>query len=234
MVFKRRDRPPLLSRLRQLLLPRRGWRRGIEYLGHRVRRLPDTPHRIALGFACGVYASFTPFFGLHFVVAVALARVLRGNMVSSLIGTAVGNPLTFPLIASVSLALGRRILGYGVTGRDFSRISDAFAQAFAAIWHGILSRFGRGDSEWQNLIPFFRDIIWPYFVGGLLPGLVAAIVGYYLTRPLIAAYQTRRRARMLRRAHDRVVAAQAGGADAPRGRAYKPLNAGETGSETLP
>ena len=233
MVFKRRDRPPLLGRIRQLLLPRRGWRRGIEYLGHRVRRLPDTPHRIALGFACGVYASFTPLFGLHFVVAVALARVLRGNMVSSLIGTAAGNPLTFPLIASVSLALGRRILGYGVTGRDFSRISDAFAQAFAAVWHGILSLFGRGDSEWQKLIPFFRDIIWPYFVGGLLPGLVAAIVGYYLTRPLIAAYQTRRRARMLRRAHDRVVA-EASGADAGRGPAYKPLNAGETGSETLP
>ena len=31
--------------------------------GHRVRRLPDTPHRIALGFACGVFVSFTPFFG---------------------------------------------------------------------------------------------------------------------------------------------------------------------------
>jgi uncharacterized protein (DUF2062 family) len=164
MVFKRRDSPPLASRLRQLLFPRRGWRRGIEYLGHRVRRLPDTPHRIALGFACGVYASFTPFFGLHFFLAVALARILRGNMVSSLVGTAVGNPLTFPLIASVSLTLGRRILGYGVTGRDFSRISEAFTQAFAAIWHGILSRLGHGDSEWQKLVPFFRDIVWPYFV----------------------------------------------------------------------
>ena len=69
MVFKRRDKPPLLSRLREAVLPRRGWRRGIEYLGHRVRRLPDTPHRIALGFACGVFVSFTPFFGLHFVLA---------------------------------------------------------------------------------------------------------------------------------------------------------------------
>jgi uncharacterized protein (DUF2062 family) len=233
MVFKRRDKPPLLSRIRALLLPRRGWRRGIEYLGHRVRRLPDTPHRIAFGFACGVYASFTPFFGLHFIVAAALARILRGNMVAALIGTAVGNPLTFPLIASVSLGLGRRILGFGATGRDFSRISDAFAQAFAAIWQGILSLFGRGDSEWQKLVPFFRDIVWPYFVGGLLPGLVAAIVSYYLTRPLIAAYQTRRRARMLKRAHDRV-AAQASGADAGRGRAYKPLTTGKTGSETAP
>ena len=32
-------------------------------------------------------------------------------------------------------------------------------------------------------------MIWPYFVGGLLPGLIAAIASYYLTRPLIAAYQ---------------------------------------------
>ena len=68
-------------------------------------------------------------------------------------------------------------------------------------------------------------MIWPYFVGGLLPGLVAAIAGYYLLRPLIAAYQTRRRARMLARAHDRLVAAKAGltrRADA----AYKPERTG--------
>ena len=92
---------------------------AIEYLGHRVRRLPDTPHRIALGFACGVFASFTPFFGLHFVLAAVLAGLLRGNIVAALIGTVAGNPLTFPLIASVSLGLGRRILGYGASGRDF-------------------------------------------------------------------------------------------------------------------
>ena len=42
---------PCSTRIREAVLPRRGWRRGIEYLGHRVRRLPDTPHRIALGFA---------------------------------------------------------------------------------------------------------------------------------------------------------------------------------------
>ena len=54
MVFKRRDKPPFSIRMRELLYPRRGWRRAIEYLGHRVRRLPDTPHRIALGFACGL------------------------------------------------------------------------------------------------------------------------------------------------------------------------------------
>ena len=65
---------PSLSRLREAVLPKRGYRRGVEYLGHRVRRLPDTPHRIALGFACGVFSSFTPFFGLHIVLAAVIAR----------------------------------------------------------------------------------------------------------------------------------------------------------------
>ena len=61
MVFKRRDKPPLIARLREALAAARAAGGGrIEYLGHRVRRLPDTPHRIALGFACGVFASFTP------------------------------------------------------------------------------------------------------------------------------------------------------------------------------
>ncbi len=229
MVFKRREKPPLLNRLREFVLPRRGWRRGIEYLGHRVRRLPDTPHRIALGFACGVMASFTPFFGLHFVVAVALARLLRANFVAGLIGTAVGNPLTFPFIASAALGLGRRILGYGVTGRDFSRISDAFTQAFAGIWESLLSLVGFGESEWYRLVPFFRDIVWPYFVGGLLPGLVAATVSYYLTRPIVAAYQTRRRARMLHRARERL-ARQKSEADAARTRPYK-ASSNKTGAK---
>ena len=233
MVFKRRDKPPLITRLREALLPRRGYRRGLEYLGHRVRRLPDTPHRIALGFSCGVYASFTPFFGLHFVVAVALARLVRGNMVAGLIGTAVGNPLTFPFIASISMGLGRRIVGYGVTGRDFGRISDAFTQAFIGIGQSLFSLFGRGESEWRKLIPFFRDVVWPYFVGGIIPGLIASVVAYYLTRPLIAAYQHRRRTRMLERTRDRIRRKPAA-ADSSRPRHYKPGKTGAAGSETRP
>jgi uncharacterized protein len=225
MVFKRRDKPPLLVRLREALLPRGGWRRGIEYLGHRVRRLPDTPHRIALGFSCGVFVSFTPFFGLHFLLAVGLAWVVRGNIMSSLIGTMTGNPVTFPLIASVSLGLGRRIVGYGVTGRDFSRISDAFTQAFAGLWQTLLSLFGHGESQWQKLSLFVQDVVWPYCVGGALPGLVAAIAGYYLTRPLVAAYQARRRARMLQRARERLARARRG--------SYKARDTG-TGSERGP
>jgi uncharacterized protein (DUF2062 family) len=219
MVFKRRDKPHFFARLREVLVPRRGWRRGIEYLGHRVRRLPDTPHRIALGFACGVFVSFTPFFGLHFILAVAAARLLRANMLAGLIGTAAGNPLTFPFIASLALGLGRRILGYGVTGRDFSRIADAFWQAFVGLTQSLLSIGGYGDPHWAKLARLFTDVIWPYFVGGLLPGLIAAVASYYLTRPLVAAHQARRRHRKIARAR-KLVARRQSEADAARAAGY--------------
>lgn len=204
MVFKRRDRPPLLTRLREAVLPRGGWRRGLEYLGHRVRRLPDTPHRIALGFSCGVFASFTPLFGLHFFLAAAFAKLVRGNILASLIGTLVGNPLTFPIIAWSSLWLGRQIVGFGATGRDFGRVSDAFFEAAEALWQSSLALVGLGQSEWGRVVPFVRDVFWPYLVGGIAPGLAASAASYYLLLPLVRTYQLHRRKRMLERAHDRL------------------------------
>ena len=216
-MFRRRDRRPLSARIREAVYPRRGWRRSVEYVGLRVQRIPDTPHRIALGFASGVMASFTPFFGFHFFIAAALAWLLRGNVLASLIGTFVGNPITFPIIASVSLSLGRRVLGYGVTGRDFSRVVDAFVEAAFALWAGLLAVIGLGESGWERLVPLFNDIIWPYFVGGLLPGLIAAIASYHVVRPLIGAYQARRRNVMLARARARIHAAHEGTGRASEG-----------------
>lgn len=204
MVFKRRDKPPIAIRVREAILPRGGWRRAIEYLAHRIRRIPDTPHRIALGIAIGVFVSFTPFFGIHVGAAVVFAWVLRANIVASVVGTFAGNPVTIPLIAPIALALGRKILGFGVTGRDPQRIQDAFGEFFTGLWDSVLSLFGYGASEWYKVGRFVEDVIWPYFVGGLLPGLVAAVASYYVTRPVVAAYQTRRRKRMLGRAHERL------------------------------
>ena len=105
MIFKRREKPSLLYRIREFFAPRKGFWRGMDYIGKRMRRLPDSPHRIALGFACGAVASFTPFFGFHFFVAAGIAWVLRANIVASLFGTIVGNPLTFPFISGMSRSL---------------------------------------------------------------------------------------------------------------------------------
>lgn len=202
MVFKRRDKPSFRDRLRDLV-PRRGWRRGIEYIGHRVRRIPDTPHRIALGFSCGVMMSFTPFFGLHLFGSMGLAWLIRGNVLAGAIGQFVGNPFTLPFIAWVSMSFGRTLLGSGASGRSFERIDMALTTAVEGLWHTFLSLFGVGQSEWLKVKLIWSDVILPYFIGGLLPGLITSIFFYYLVRVIVAVYQTRRRARLLKRGQDR-------------------------------
>ena len=171
MIFKRRDRPRLWTRMREAAYPRKGWWRPFDYARKRVRRLPDTPDRIATGVACGAFASFTPFFGFHFILAALLGWAFRGNVLAALLGTAIGNPISFPFIAATSLNLGWWILG-------IRPIEDAGGFSFAWLW--------------ENL-----DLIFlPYFIGGFAPGLVTAVAAYMLSRPLVAAYQKRRRERL--------------------------------------
>ena len=175
-------------------MPHRALARKIErFFVYRVLHVDDTPHRIALGLACGVFMSFTPLFGFHVFGAMALAWLLRSNVLASLFGTLAGNPLTFPFIASVSLSLGRLILGHGLTGGDFDRIVVAFGEALTGFGQSFLSLFGVGAPQWQKLALFTHDIFLPYLAGGFLPGLISAIAAYYVTRPVIAAYQARRR-----------------------------------------
>ena len=87
MVFKRRKPKSYYEAFTESLYPRGGWRRATQYLVHRVRRLPDPAHKISRGIAAGVFACFTPFFGLHFVVATLIAILLRGNIMAALLAT---------------------------------------------------------------------------------------------------------------------------------------------------
>lgn len=200
MIFKRRDKPPFWSRMREIVYPRKGFLRGMDYIRKRVHRLPDSPHRIALGFACGAFVSFSPFFTLHFVLAAMLAWLFRANIVAALLGTAVGNPVTFPFISVTSLWLGRWMLSSGGSQSSFEAVTHAFAEAFNAIWPTVKSWFGYGPSRLDWLLDFFHNVFLPYLVGGILPGLVCGAVCYWLIGPVVAAYQERRRKRLDQRA----------------------------------
>jgi hypothetical protein len=200
MIFKRRDKPGLWERVRTVLYPRKGFWRGFGYIGKRMRRLPDSPHRIALGFACGAFASFTPFFTLHFVLSALLAWMLRANILASLFGTVVGNPITFPFISGLALWLGRTILGHEGTGSDFDAVMEAFGAAASSVWSAIAGPFTGEPSDLAGAGAFLDQVFVPYLVGGLPPGLAAGFASYWLIGPVVAAYQERRRRKMEARA----------------------------------
>ncbi|MDT8854523.1 DUF2062 domain-containing protein [Paracoccaceae bacterium Fryx2] len=198
MVFKRNKRP-FLAQARDFFYPKGGFRRAIQYLLHRMRRLPDEPHRIARGVFAGCFISFTPLFGFHFFGAALLAWVMRGNILAALLATVIGNPVTFPIIAVTSLELGRWMLGVGEP-LGFVTIVAAFTSAGVEIWDNLIAIFTADPTHWESLTSFFRVIFLPYLVGGILPGLAASFTLYYLTLPLIGAYQKIRS----HKTHDRI------------------------------
>src|SRR5271167_2106233 len=83
----------LPTRVSITLQPERFKHRFAQMLGS-----DSPPEVVAASFAIGVAISFTPLLGLHWIIALLLAVILRLNKVDVLLGTLVVNPLTLPAI----------------------------------------------------------------------------------------------------------------------------------------
>jgi uncharacterized protein (DUF2062 family) len=193
MVFRRRDRRSPWRAALEAVRPRGGWRRAIEYIKHRLRRLPDSPEKIGRGMAAGVFISFTPFYGFHFIGGLLIAWAIRGNLLASMIGTFVNNFVTLVPISAMAMGLGYWILGDDLRPGKVEELGRIFAEAGRDLWHNVWALFTPETMDWAGLHLFFRDVFWPYLVGGLGPGLLVALVSYWLTVPLVRAYQAARR-----------------------------------------
>jgi len=195
VIFRRRDRRPLWRVVSDFVWPRRGWARAFAYVKHRVNRLPDPPDRVARGVAAGVFTTFTPFYGLHFFLAALFAVVVRGNVPAALLGTFIGNPLTYVPIGVISLQSGYAILGRPQPAEDeLSRsLGGKFLDAGADLQNNLVAIFTGRQADWQALGLFYYEVFLPYMIGGIIPGLLAALAAYYLSLPVITAYRARRR-----------------------------------------
>ena len=142
-MFKRRERRSIFRFFYEVIFSLKGISRAIEYVGIRLKRIPDTPHKISLGMSCGIFASFTPLFGLHFLIAGLLSYLLRANVLASLIGTAftdlmivlTGVMQSWPQVVEAPFSKASEILSFtaGKLLTPFSLVSIAIA-ALLIIW----------------------------------------------------------------------------------------------------
>ncbi|ASM73467.1 MULTISPECIES: DUF2062 domain-containing protein [Roseobacteraceae] len=193
MIFKRRDPKPFLRALAEALWPRGGWTRAFHYVKHRMRRLPDTPECIARGIWAGVFTTFTPFYGLHFVVAVIVGKAMRGNLLAALMATFFGNPLTYVPIGIASLQTGNWLLGTKVDPDAHRSFGGKFYDAASDLWGNLIAVVQGHPTDWSGLERFFHEVFFPYLVGGIIPGIICGTIAYYIAVPLLRAYQKRRK-----------------------------------------
>ena len=194
-MFKRRERRSIFRFFYEVIFSLKGISRAIEYVGIRLKRIPDTPHKISLGMSCGIFASFTPLFGLHFLIAGLLSYILRANVLASLIGTFVGNPITFPIITVFNLKLGEWILGSSEhSSGDGGKIFEGFLDFIFLIYKSFFTEGSIGENNVPRMNEFLNGVFIPYSLGGLILGIFIAVISYFLLRPLVATYQKKRSA----------------------------------------
>jgi uncharacterized protein (DUF2062 family) len=127
----------------------------------KILSLDAHPGHISTGFAVGVFISFTPFFGLHTPLAIALAFLFRLNKVACITGAWVNTPLTVVPILVASYKLGRILRGKPAREIAFTNL------------------------DWHTLQPYAKSIL----LGSSIIGFFAAVASYFVCYRLVTFFR---------------------------------------------
>lgn len=200
-MFNRRNAPNFIKHIRDFIWPKKGFIRAWKYLAVRLSRMNTSPHAIAAGFASGAAASLTPLLGLHIILACALAFVTRGSMIAAVLGTVVGNPVTFPLFFGATYWVGARLQDLAATepvealekiieGLDEKAEAEADAAADAVL--------DAAEDIIEGVWSFAAlDVLWPVLftmlIGAILLVPVAYALFYFAARMILRSLGRRGR-----------------------------------------
>jgi hypothetical protein len=142
----------------------------------RLLSLDDPPERTALAFSIGVFIAFSPFLGLHTIMATAIAFVFRFNKIAIYTGTFVNNPL----LTLVPIIIASYAVGALLTGRPLSLPPESLE----LLKH---PRVTSGD-YWRTLfVTNGWNILFPFAVGGMVLSVVFSVISYPLTLKVLHA-----------------------------------------------
>lgn len=124
----------------------------------------ESPVRLSLSFAIGVFIGMSPFLGIHTILGIICAYLFRLNKFVTIIGVYITNPWTIIPIYTFSTWFGAKILGVErvIPSIDWERIT--------------LSR----------LLSELGPLLKPFVIGTLFVGFISALISfviiYYLVR----------------------------------------------------
>jgi len=153
----------------------------------RLLAIDDPPERTALAFSIGVFIAFSPFLGLHTIMATALAFLFRFNKIAIYTGTFVNNPfLTLVPIIIASYAVGAFILGRPLSIPD---------EGLELLKH---PRLFSGDYYQLLFVQSWNNVVWPFSVGAITLSVVCSLLAYPLTLRALRAYRGRKKPKITR------------------------------------
>ena len=120
--------------------------------------IKDTPHRISLAVALGVFIGMSPLIGIHTVLGILVAWIFKLNKLATIVGVYVTNPWTIVPIYTFSTWVGAKCLGMGriLPEIDWNRVT------------------------FSQLLNDFGHLLLPFLVGSFLIGAVSSVLSYLI------------------------------------------------------
>jgi len=145
-----------------------------------ILKVKDSPHRIALAFAMGVFMGISPFLGLHYIGAFFLAWLFRLNKLVALVGVSVNNPWTIVPISSFCVWIGAKLIGIKkvLPEVDWGNVS--------------LVNIMKKLTDLENFLYIVKQLmplIKAFFVGSFIICSVSAVVSYFIIHILATRYK---------------------------------------------
>ncbi len=148
--------------------------RARRFFIYRVLHVDDTPHRIALGIATGIFIAWTPTVGFQMALTLLLSWLLGANKLAGLPFVWVSNPFTMFFIYYPNYLLGKSILGGKYPNADFIE---------AINWSG--NWIEKIQSWWAETWKVFE----PLWLGSIIAGVILGTIVYFVTYRSIVAYR---------------------------------------------
>ncbi len=149
----------------------------LRFLKLKILHVSDTPKRIAMGGAIGMFVAWSPLFGLHLLIALLIALVMRANKIVALVVVWVANPLTMVPVLYGDYRVGlmiTKLFGSENTAEN-SQVKEGFAKIRA---EGLGSIFSA--EFWQKSWEMFCGNVTEVIIGSVVMGLLAAAVTYWM------------------------------------------------------
>ena len=141
----------------------------------------DTPARTAAAFAMGVFFGFSPFLGLHTVLALAFAFALKLNRVAVLLGVYANLPWIMPAYYTLATLAGAAILRVQVPPGLLQELTGAVADAS---W-----------TDFRAVAGALAPLVWAYVLGSTLGAVILALIANRVALAAITAHRSSRRHR---------------------------------------
>lgn len=168
------------------------WRQVKGFVKLRILHVTDTPHKIAMGVAIGLFIAWTPALGIHMILVLALCALLRANKLAGLASVWVCNPLTFIVIYLPSLLVGKAVVGLwkgSMSADSIMKEAEVFCNQMSSVG-SIFTNFHRMEF-WRELFDILVKIGLELWIGCLIVGLIVAVAGYFLTHGFVVWHRRR-------------------------------------------